>query len=199
MSTFALAPSSVLLLPGAKDTSKSALSPMNVLLFPVPVKLPPASRPKTEFPLPVVVAPALSPKNELFVPVVVETPVIGPTKTLPTPVALGPEETPANRLSLFVRCSTRMPPKLNCVVALRMFAPNAPPTFNAPGICTVSAGRWIPRYSPAGLPMTIVSLVPTTANAPMAVAFVRLFAPTFANEPMTVLSLPVVLLLPTNN
>ena len=71
-----------------------------------------------------------------------------------------PADCPTKRLPAVDALNTREEPRLNCVVAFRIFAPSVPATFKAPGTCTVSAL----------LPSTTVLLVLTTALAPIAVA-----------------------------
>ena len=62
-------------------------------------------------------SPAFVPKKALFCPVVFELPALTPTNVLRFPAML----------------KTRVPPMLNCVIALRMFAPKLPAIFKLPG------------------------------------------------------------------
>jgi hypothetical protein len=154
------------------------------------VFLDPAFDPKKTFAPPVVLLiPANIPNIELLSPVVVFLPVKLPTKvfelaerfsrparfptnTLLLPVVLLPANTPTNVLNwpwVPVRAPTetelgpllriREPPKLYWVSVLKI-----------PGTATVSAGRATPPYVPANFPITMVSLEPTAALAPIAVA-----------------------------
>src|SRR5262245_2010585 len=159
--------------------------PMNVLNEPLKVKLP-ASSPKKEFELPeVILAPAEAPKIELDSPV-----VCAPPEFLPTKILLIPE----------VR-KTLTPLMLYESPTLT----NGPWTSSTPRTSTVSTL----------LPRTTALLLLTTASAPIAVAKVRLSAPTFVFAPTRVrlppaglprpavcprktLSLPIVLFSPAD-
>src|SRR5215472_5537786 len=187
-SIFELAPSRVLWSPVEWVMVKSVLLPMNVLASALPAPLLPAFAPKNELPFPVVTLPASSPKYELLAPAVLSNPEDDPKNELPAPVVGLPASTRANRLFVPGRVKTRTPPRLNCVVAFRMFAPNVPATFNEPGTWTVSAF----------LPGTTVLLVLTTAPEPIAVAKLRPSAPTLVKLPTRVLFAPVLLFRPVS-
>src|SRR5437588_8863860 len=80
-------------------------------------------------------APVLVPKNELNVPVLFVTPATKPKKELPDdPASDSPAPTPTKVLLLLLplTLNTRLPLRLNCVVALTRFPDSVPPAVPLP-------------------------------------------------------------------
>jgi len=114
---------------------KPAWSPKKELELPAIVDCP-ALLPKNELPKPVVLLfPAEVPKNELALPVVLARPLLLPKNALLLPVLFSPVPAPTNVLNVPAVLNTRLPPRLYCVAALRMFAVPLPLMLKLLPVC----------------------------------------------------------------